>query len=71
MEIFAASNGKGVVDGVRGQVKSLVKQKVMSKDDDRIIVKSSKDLADAPCYATIRQDKSFPYFNGRNSCKIA
>ena len=34
-------------DGVEGRSKSFVRQKGMSKDEDRIIVQCSKDFADA------------------------
>ncbi|KAG1714416.1 Mitochondrial coenzyme A transporter SLC25A42 [Nymphon striatum] len=42
---FATSHGKGVVDGVGGRAKSLVRQKSMSKDVSHA-VQSSKDFAD-------------------------
>ena len=41
---FATSHGKGVVDGVGGRAKSLVRQKSMSKDGHDV-VQSSKDFA--------------------------
>jgi len=41
---FATSHGKGVVDGVGGRAKSLVRQKVMSKDEC-IIVNDSVSFA--------------------------
>ena len=34
-------------DGVEGRSKSFLRQKVMSKDEDRIIVQCSKDFVDA------------------------
>ena len=34
-------------DGVEGRSKSFARQKVMSKDEDRIIVQCSKDFDDA------------------------
>ena len=34
---FVTSHGKGVVDGIGGKAKSLVRQKVMSKDDSIIV----------------------------------
>lgn len=34
---FATSHGKGVVDGIGGKAKSLVRQKVMSKDDSTTV----------------------------------
>ena len=34
-------------DGVEGRSKSFARQKVMSKDEDRIIVQCSKDFVDA------------------------
>ena len=43
----ATSHGKGVVDGIGGGAKSIVRQKVMSKNRDRIIVQNSKDFAAA------------------------
>ena len=42
---FATSHGKGVVDGVGGRAKSLVRQKSMSKDDLSQVVQSSEDFA--------------------------
>ena len=44
---FAASHGKGIVDGVGGSAKSLVRSKVMSQGDDRIVVQSSWNFANA------------------------
>ena len=41
---FATSHGKGVVDGIGGRAKLLVRQKTMSKGDD-VIVQSSEDFA--------------------------
>ena len=45
LEILITSHGKKVVDGVRGQTKSPVRQ-VTSKGDDKIIGQSWKDSAD-------------------------
>jgi hypothetical protein len=42
----ATSHGKGVVDGIGGRAKSLVRQKVMSQSSERTIVQSPKDFAD-------------------------
>lgn len=44
-KFFATSHGKGVVDGVGGRAKSLVRQKCMSKSG-KTIVQSSKDFFD-------------------------
>ena len=44
---FATSHGKGVVDGVGGNCKSIVQRKTMSKGTDRIIVQNAKDFAEA------------------------
>ena len=41
---FSTSHGKGVVDGCDGRAKSIVRGKVMSKNDD-VIVQSSQDVA--------------------------
>jgi len=43
---FATSHGKGIVDGVAGNAKSLVRREVMSKKQQPTIVQSSKDFAD-------------------------
>ena len=42
---FATGHGKGVVDGVGGRAKSLVRAEVMSKKSERTIVQSSLDFA--------------------------
>ena len=42
----ATSHGKGVVDGIGGRAKSLVRQKVMSRCSEPTIVQSPKDFAD-------------------------
>ena len=42
----ATSHGKGVVDGIGGRAKSLVRQKVMSRSSDPTIVQSPKNFAD-------------------------
>ena len=44
---FATSHGKGVVDETGGIAKALVWAKVMSKEDDRIIVQSPNDFSKA------------------------
>lgn len=44
---FATSHGKGVVDGVGGNCKSIVRRQTMSKGADRIIVQNAKDFAEA------------------------
>ena len=41
---FATSHGKGIIDGVGGRTKSLVRQAVMSKADDAPIVQTSEDF---------------------------
>ena len=41
---LSTSHGKGVVDGIGGRAKSIVRRKVMNKNDD-VIVQSSHDLA--------------------------
>ena len=43
---FATSHGKGILDGIGGRAKYLVRQKVMSKSSTPIIVQNSKDFAD-------------------------
>ena len=42
---FATSHGKGIVDGIGGRAKSLVRSKVMSQGDNRIVVQLSQDFA--------------------------
>ena len=42
---FATSHGKGVVDGVGGRAKSLVRTEVMSKKSDKTVVQSSEDFS--------------------------
>lgn len=42
---FATSHGKGIVDGIGGSAKSLVRQRVMSCCDKAIIVQSAQDFA--------------------------
>ena len=37
-------HGKGVIDGIGGRAKSIVRRKVISKNDD-VIVQSSQDVA--------------------------
>lgn len=44
---FATSHGKGIVDGIGGRAKSIVRMEVMSKKIDSTIVQSSKDFARA------------------------
>ena len=44
---FATSHGKGVVDGIGGSAKSLVRTKVMSKGGNAIVVQNSMDFAAA------------------------
>ena len=44
---FATRHGKGVVDGIGGVAKALVWAKVMSKEDDRIIVQLPTDFSKA------------------------
>ena len=41
----ATSHGKGIVDGVGGKVKSIVRRKAMSKGKDAAIVQDSKSFA--------------------------
>ena len=43
-QYFATSHGKGVVDGIGGSAKSLVRQKVMSKGNNAEIVQNSADF---------------------------
>lgn len=43
---FATSHGKGVVDGVGGNVKRLVREKIMSQGEGSPVVQSAKDFAD-------------------------
>ena len=43
----ATSHGKGIVDGVGGNVKPTVRQKSMSKGKDKVIVQDSKSFAEA------------------------
>ena len=43
---FATSHGKGVVDGVGGNVKRLVREKMMSQGESVPVVQSAKDFAD-------------------------
>ena len=65
MEILCnKSCQKGVVDGVGGHVKSLVRQRqtVLSQNDDRIIVQSSKDFADAAMQELLYKTKIFHIF---------
>lgn len=50
-------------DGVEGRSKSFLRQKVMSKDEDRIIVQCSKDFADA---AMQLLDKTKVFFRKMN-----
>jgi len=42
---FATSHGKGVVDGIGGRAKSLVRQAVMSKTANNVIVQNAADFA--------------------------
>ena len=42
---FATSHGKGIVDGVGGRAKSIVRTAVMTKKDDAPVVQSSLDFA--------------------------
>ena len=42
---FATSHGEGIVDGVGGRAKSIVRTAVMSKKDDAPVVQSSLDFA--------------------------
>ena len=53
-----------MVDGVGGHVKSLVRQRqtVLSQNDDRIIVQSSKDFADAAMQVLLYKTKIFHIF---------
>lgn len=44
-QYFATSHGKGVVDGIGGRAKSLVRHAVMSKRPDAPVVQNSKDFA--------------------------
>ena len=43
----ATSHGKGVVDGVRGKVKSTVRRKVMSKGKDSLVVQDCESFVQA------------------------
>lgn len=45
MEVLCNCSWKGVVDGIRRRVKSIVKQAVMSKQSEPVIVSISKDFA--------------------------
>lgn len=47
---FATSHVKGVVDGIGGSAKSLVRSKARSKGNDAIIVQKSKVLAKAAAH---------------------
>lgn len=42
---FATSHGKGVVDGIGGNVKRLVRQKIMSQSNEALIIQSAEDFA--------------------------
>lgn len=42
---FATSHGKGVIDGVGGNIKRLVREKMMSQDAN-VVIQSAKDFAD-------------------------
>lgn len=42
---FATSHGKGVIDGVGGNIKRLVREKIMSQSEN-IAIQSAKDFAD-------------------------
>ena len=53
---FATGHGKGVVDGVGGLAKSLVRAEVMSKKSERTFVQSSLDFA---CVASRLLQKIF------------
>ena len=46
-KFFATLRGKGIVDGVSGNCKSIVQQKTFSKGKDCIIVQNAKEFADA------------------------
>ena len=41
---FATSHGKGVVDGIGGSAKSLVRKRVMSKGENAVVVQTSMDF---------------------------
>ena len=41
---FATSHGKGVVDGIGGSAKSLVRKKVMNQGKNAVIVQNSADF---------------------------
>ena len=43
----ATSHGKGVVDGVGGKVKSMVRRKVMSKGKDSLVVQDCESFVQA------------------------
>lgn len=42
---FATSHGKGVIDGIGGNIKRLVREKMMSQNE-HIVIQSAKDFAD-------------------------
>ena len=42
---FSTSHGKGVVDGIGGHAKSIIRLKVMGKKHYDVIVQSSQDVA--------------------------
>ena len=52
---FATSHGKGAVDGIGGNAKSLVRKKVMSKAND-VIVQSAEDFANV-CGKMMKETK--------------
>jgi len=45
-KFFATSHGKGIVDGIGGRAKSIVRYKTRSQGDTAPIVQSAKDFAD-------------------------
>ena len=47
---FATSHGKGVVDGIGGNCKAIVRKKCFSKGKDRIIVQNADDFAKAAAH---------------------
>lgn len=45
-QLYATSQGKGVVDSVGVNVKQLVRQKTMSKEKDRLVAQDAFTFAD-------------------------
>ncbi|KAG1685365.1 hypothetical protein GQR58_009087 [Nymphon striatum] len=47
LEFSATSHGKGIIDGIGGRAKYLVRHKVMSKSSTPLIIQNSQDFANA------------------------